>query len=56
MPLGLGSRDMPLAPAPGTARPAPVDELRLGWVQGLEEPIERLDSIAFYKIRQNEKY
>ena len=46
--FGFGSLDMPPAPAPGTAELTPDEELRLGWVQPLEVPMDRRDSILFF--------
>ena len=37
---------MPLAPAPEAAKLTPEEELRLGWVQALEVPMDRRDSIV----------
>ena len=44
--LGFGSLDIPLAPAPEAAKLTPEEELRLGWVQALEVPMDRRDSIV----------
>lgn len=47
--FNFGSFDIPLdAEDPDALAPIPVDELRLGCVQGLDTPIERRDSIAIF--------
>ena len=47
--FNLGSLDIALdADDPDALAPIPVDELRLGWVQGLDVPIERRDSISVF--------
>ena len=47
--FNLGSLDIALdADDPDALAPIPVDELRLGCVQGLDVPIERRDSILMF--------